>query len=78
VTRFRTDYNVPSGDTNFVTQDTIDQKAEIMCRVLGSSGTDSDEGEAEYDAYKERREKIMRKKPLEPFVDNSWDGLDEV
>ena len=50
----------------------IDMKAEIMRRAQEPS--DDEEEEAEYDAF---GEKVVRKKRLEPFDDDAWDGLDE-
>ena len=50
----------------------IDMKAEIMRRAQEPS--DDEEEEAEYDAF---GEKVVRKKRLEPFEDDAWDGLDE-
>jgi hypothetical protein len=49
----------------------IDMKAEIMRRAQEPS--DDEEEEAEYNAY---GEKTVRKKRLEPFEDDAWDGLD--
>ena len=50
----------------------IDVKADILRRAQEPS--DDEEEEAEYDAY---GEKIVRKKRLEPFDNDDWDGLDE-
>ena len=75
ITQVRADYGVSRDDADLMIQDKswmIDMKAEIMRRAQEPS--DDEEEEAEYDAY---GEKIVRKKRLEPFEDDAWDGLDE-
>ena len=71
----RADYDVSSDDADLVMQDKswmIEMKAEILRRAQEPS--DDEEEEAEYDAF---GEKIVRKKRLEPFDDDDWDGLDD-
>ena len=66
---------VSRDDANVIMQDKswmIDMKAEIMRRAQEPS--DDEEEDAEYDVY---GEKIVRKKRVEPFEDDAWDGLDE-
>jgi len=73
--RVRADHGVSRDDADLMIQDKswmIDMKAEIIRRAQEPS--DDEEEEAEYDAY---GKKIVRKKRLEPFEDDAWDGLDE-
>ena len=70
----RTDYDVSRDDTDLMQDKSwmIDMKAEILRRAQEPS--DDEEEEAEYDAF---GEKIVRKKRLEAFDDDDWDGLDD-